>query len=206
MSTALVLQFWVVAFMLACTPGADWAFAISAGVRGRVFPSITGVIVGYALVIAVVAVGVGAVVATHPMVLTVLTFAGAAYLLWLGLTSLFAKAEAPTASVAGFDPRFGRQLLKGMGVSATNPKGLLLLMALLPQFTMHSSVPPAAQMLLLGSLHLIDCAVVYAAVGLLARRILRARPRASVIVTRFAGVAMTVVGALLIIERLTALR
>jgi len=32
MDIALVMQFWVVAVMLALTPGADWAYAISAGV------------------------------------------------------------------------------------------------------------------------------------------------------------------------------
>jgi threonine/homoserine/homoserine lactone efflux protein len=97
-----------------------------------------------------------------------------------------------------------RQFLRGAGVSATNPKGRLLL-ALLPQFTAQRGWPAAAQMLALGGIHLLNCAVVYFTVALLARRILRSRPRATVIVTKISGAAMTLIGAGLLIERIIGL-
>jgi threonine/homoserine/homoserine lactone efflux protein len=62
------------------------------------------------------------------------------------------------------------------------------------------------QLLVLGSIHLLNCAAVYFAVALLARRILRARPRAAVIVTRLSGIAMTLIGIGLLIDRTLALR
>lgn len=67
------------------TPGADWAYAISSGMRNRMLlPAVSGMLLGYVVITVVVAAGVGALVASMPVILTVLTYAGAAYLLWLG--------------------------------------------------------------------------------------------------------------------------
>jgi threonine/homoserine/homoserine lactone efflux protein len=90
-------------------------------------------------------------------------------------------------------------------VSGTNPKGLLLLLALLPQFISPQGWPSYAQMLVLGGLHLLNCAAMYFAVALLARRVLRSRPRATVIVTELSGIAMTLIGAGILIERIIEL-
>jgi threonine/homoserine/homoserine lactone efflux protein len=204
---SLVAQYWVVAILLTLTPGADWALAITAGLRARsVVPPILGILFGYAIVITVVAVGVGSLVTRYPVALTVLTFAGACYLLWLGTTTLTRPVEHVTASDQPGGASPARQFLRGAGVSGTNPKGLLLLLALLPQFISPHGWPSAAQMLALGGIHLLDCAAVYFTVALLARRILRSRPRATVIVTRLSGTAMTLIGAALLIERVLELR
>jgi threonine/homoserine/homoserine lactone efflux protein len=203
---SLVVQYWVVAILLALTPGADWAFAITTGLRARsVVPPLLGILFGYAIVIIVVAVGVGSLITRYPAALTALTIAGACYLLWLGLTTLTRPVGHLTASEKPIAASPARQFLRGAGVSATNPKGLLLLLALLPQFTSPRGWPPAAQMLALGGIHLLNCAVVYFTVALLARRLLRSRPRATVLVTKFSGAAMTLIGSGLLIERIIGL-
>jgi threonine/homoserine/homoserine lactone efflux protein len=203
---SLVVQYWVVAILLTLTPGADWAFAITSGLRARsVVPPLLGILFGYAIVIIVVAVGVGSLVTRYPAALTALTIAGACYLLWLGLTTLTRPAGHLAASDRPIAASPVRQFLRGAGVSGTNPKGLLLLLALLPQFTSARGWPPAAQMLALGGIHLLNCAAVYFTVALLARRVLRSRPRATVIVTKFSGAAMTLIGAGLLIERIIGL-
>lgn len=234
MDGSLVTQFWVVAVLLALTPGADWAYAIAAGLRARsIAPSILGMLSGYAVVITVVAVGVGSLVTRYPMLLTVLTIAGGAYLIWLGVSTLVRRV-VPVAEVVaaarlgarepvgagravspGGDAGRGRagassdgamgQFLRGAGVSAINPKGLLLLLALLPQFTSPTGWPSTAQMLALGAIHLVNCAVIYSTVAHLARRILRSRPRATIIVTKASGVAMLVIGAGILVERIVEL-
>ena len=203
MDASLLLQFWGIALALTVTPGADWAYAIAAGIRSRsAVPSIAGIVAGYAAVTAAVAVGVGAVVAQVPMVLTVLTLAGGAYLVFLGVSALLARVDAPAASDRSLGGTALAQFARGAGVSGINPKGLLLLLALLPQFTSADGWPPSAQMLVLGGLHLLDCVVVYSLVALLARRILSSRPRASAVVTRVSGALMILIGSMLLIERL----
>jgi threonine/homoserine/homoserine lactone efflux protein len=95
------------------------------------------------------------------------------------------------------------QAAKGAGISGLNPKVFLLFLALLPQFTDPDAAwPIAAQIVVLGLLHVASCAVVYTGVGTGARRVLRARPMAARAVTRISGTAMIVIGAALLAEQL----
>ena len=98
-----------------------------------------------------------------------------------------------------------QQFLRGAGVSGTNPKGMLLLLALLPQFIVQDGWSSTAQMLVLGGLHIVDIAVIYLVVSLLARRLLSARPTASRAVTRLSGVVMIVLGLGILAETAAAI-
>lgn len=207
MDLVLVGQFWAIAALLACTPGADWAFAIAAGIRARsVIPALSGIVVGYIGLVGVVAVGLGVLVTSYPIVLTVLTVAGAAYLLVLGISTLASAPAAVAASDGPLGDGVAAQFLRGACVSGINPKGVLLLVALLPQFVSPAGWPSPVQMLVLGGLHVCNCVVVYGAVALLARRVLAARPRVSLVVTRVSGVVMTLIGVGLLAEQVLTLR
>lgn len=206
MAVSSITAFWAVSVLLILVPGADWAYAINAGLRDRsVVPAVGGLLLGYLALTAVVAAGVAAVVASTPSVLTALTMLGALYLVWLGATTLARPAVAGTASQEGDGAAVGVRVLRGVGISGLNPKALLLFLALLPQFTApHGSWPLAAQIGTLGLVHTLSCAAIYLSVGVLARTILRARPAAARAVTRVSGAAMIVIGVLLIAERLAA--
>ena len=160
MAGGTVAAFWAVSFLLVITPGADWAYAIAAGLRHRVvLPAVGGLLAGHLAATAVVAAGVGALVARSPLVLTVLTVVGAAYLVWLGIGMLAhpAAPQAPTEEPAG---SWLRQAAKGAGISGLNPKVFLLFLALLPQFTDPDAAwPIAAQIVVLGLVHVASCAV-----------------------------------------------
>jgi threonine/homoserine/homoserine lactone efflux protein len=92
-------------------------------------------------------------------------------------------------------------VVRGVGVSALNPKGLLLFLALLPQFTSPRwSWPLTAQLGLLGLVFAASCGAFYLGLGSAARKILSARPSAARAVTRFSGAAMVVIGALLLVR------
>jgi threonine/homoserine/homoserine lactone efflux protein len=202
MNLALVAQFWAVAALLALVPGADWAYTISAGLRARsILPAIAGILAGYVVVVGVVAFGLGALVTRFPLALTILTAAGGLYLLWLGGNTLLRRAPTIALDEAPLAESAGKQFLRGCGVSGLNPKGLLLVVALLPQFTTPGGWPVWAQLLTLGSFHILDCAVIYTTVAFLARRLLRSRPRATVVITKVAGCAMLLVGGSMLVER-----
>ncbi|EMF00126.1 LysE family translocator [Streptomyces mobaraensis NBRC 13819 = DSM 40847] len=206
MAVGSMTAFLTVSVLLLLVPGADWAYAIAAGLRDRsVIPAVGGLMLGYVALTVVVVAGVAAVVAGTPSLLTALTVLGAGYLLWLGVATLRrpsvpgAAAEAP----AGLGP--ARVLLQGAGTSGLNPKGLLLYVSLLPQFVdRHGTWPVALQTGTLGVLHVAACGVVYFGVGTLARRVLRARPSVARTVSRLSGVAMVGIGAFLLVERLVA--
>ncbi|MFG2650662.1 LysE family translocator [Streptomyces sp. NPDC048436] len=214
MAVSSITAFWAVSVLLILVPGADWAYAINAGLRDRsVVPAVGGLLLGYLALTAVVAAGVAAVVARTPSVLTTLTVLGALYLVWLGATTLARPAVAGTggeaqaggASKAADGAAVGARILKGIGISGLNPKALLLFLALLPQFTTpNDSWPLAAQIGTLGLVHTLSCAAIYLGVGVLARTVLAARPAAARAVTRLSGAAMIVIGVLLLVESLTA--
>ncbi|MGO1183873.1 MAG: LysE family translocator [Micrococcaceae bacterium] len=216
MEISLIAQFWLVAVLFVLTPGADWAFAMSAGVGQRSpLPSVLGLLSGHLIAIGVVAAGVGTLVAQAPAAMTVLTVGGAGYLLWLGVGMLRSAARDSTrgvsrdgegAAVVVRSSSVVRQLGTGAGVSLLNPKVILLLLALLPQFVDRSgALPFSVQMGLLGSVHVASCAVVYLFVGYGARRVLRTRPRAARWVTLISGVAMIGIATVLLGEKLLPL-
>jgi|SRR5215469_3028086 len=215
MTLSVVAAFLAVDVLLVLTPGADWAYAIAAGLGGRtVLPAVAGLVTGYAGYTLLVVAGLAVLVARTPGLLTVLTVLGAVYLLWLGYSMLArpgvrggpagrdtGPAGPDTGAVAARSP--WRVFARGAGVSGLNPKGLLLYLALLPQFA-HPGLgwPVAAQIGLLGVLHMSDCAVVYSAVAVLARLLLGARAAAARVLARVSGAVMIAVGAALLIERL----
>jgi len=202
MEIDLVVAFWLVSLLFVFTPGADWAYAITAGLRhASVLPAVAGLVVGHVVATLAVAAGVAAVMVGMPLLLAVLTAAGAAYLVWLGI-STFTRPEEPHAAADAGSTSRARQALKGFGVSGLNPKVFLLFLALLPQFTdPNGTWPLAAQILCLGLVHVASCAVVYTAVGVGARVVLQARPAAARVVSRFSGAAMVCIGAFLLIEQ-----
>ncbi|WP_016906723.1 LysE family translocator [Streptomyces xiaopingdaonensis] len=203
MDTTTLAAFLAVDLLLVFTPGADWAFAIAAGLRDRsVVPAVAGLLAGYVGYTLLAVAGLAVLVASSPALLTALTAAGAGYLVWLGWSVLRRPAVATaSAETTGSSP--AQVLLQGMGISGLNPKALLLYLSLFPQFIdPGGGWPVAAQTGLLGIVHMTACAVVYLSVGVLARAVLRARPAAARAVTRVSGAMMIVIGGLLLAERL----
>ncbi|AIR98975.1 LysE family translocator [Streptomyces glaucescens] len=206
MDSGTLLSFLALDLLLVCVPGADWAYAISAGLRDRSpVPAVAGLVTGYALHTVLAAAGLAVLVAGSPAVLTALTVAGAAYLVWLGWGVL----RRPGVPGAGDGPRAvaagrRRTFLRGATISGLNPKGLLLYLSVLPQFlTLDGArLPVPVQTTVLGLLHMACCAAVYLTVGLLARAVLGARPAAARAVTRTSGAAMLGIGAFLLVQRL----
>ncbi|GAA3949498.1 LysE family translocator [Gordonia caeni] len=205
MEFGALAAFWLVSMMFVLTPGADWAYAIAAGIRGHAFPAVGGMLGGHLAATGVVATGIATVVAGSATTMTALTVAGACYVGWLGWAT-FTRPPTPQVGTVDGDHSRLAQLGKGFGVSALNPKVLLLFLALLPQFTSpDSGWPIGGQILLLGSVHVVSCAVIYFAVAGGARRVLQARPGAARVMGRISGVAMLVVAVALIAEQVYTL-
>ncbi|MFI2203844.1 LysE family translocator [Streptomyces sp. NPDC020192] len=205
MDSGLLFSFLAVDLLLVCVPGADWAYVIATGLRGRSVPrAVAGLVCGYALHTVLATAGLAVLVAGSPRLLTALTVAGAGYLLWLGW-GVLRRPAVPDASAAPTPS--GALFLRGATISGLNPKGLLLYLSVLPQFlTLRGAhLPVPVQTAALGVLHMACCAAVYLAVGVLARALLAARPAAARAVTRTSGAAMLGIGAFLLVERLATL-
>jgi threonine/homoserine/homoserine lactone efflux protein len=203
MKAGSVATFITIDVLLVLTPGPDWAYVVAAGLRdGMVLPAVAGLVAGYAALTALVAGGLAVLITTQPGALTAVTLAGGAYLIWLGASVVSHRADADATTRTPRATSVAGVAARGAATSGLNPKGLLLFVAVLPQFVDRlGGLPVAAQLGVLGAIHMVNCGIVYLSVGTLARNFLAARPAAAHALTRAAGAAMIVLGALLVLER-----
>ena len=206
MNPQLFLAFVIVAVTLACTPGVDWAYSIAAGLRQRSFvPAVAGLCSGYVLHTALLTAGLAALLAGVPGLLGWLTIAGAAYLLWLGISTMrsWRGASFSADDAVGQSRNQLRTFLQGMGTSGINPKGLLFFLALVPQFVSpEASLPVPVQSGVLGLTFVLFAGIIYTAVALTSRKLLQSRPSAARVVTLASGIIMLGLGAVLLGEQL----
>ncbi|PYI66833.1 lysine transporter LysE [Arthrobacter livingstonensis] len=207
MDPQALIGFLIVSVTLTCTPGPDWAYSIAAGLRERSFaPAIAGLCSGYVLHTILLAAGIAALMTAVPALLLWLTVAGALYLLWLGASTVKSwRGAGFSTHAAGTRADAGTHLgafLNGFGVSSINPKGMLLFLALTPQFiTPHAAFPVPVQSLILGLAFVASAAVIYSVVAAGSRKLLRSRPGAARGITLASGIIMCGLGAVLLVEQ-----
>jgi threonine/homoserine/homoserine lactone efflux protein len=154
--TGHLLAFALLSFALIVVPGPNVLFVISRSLQlGRVAGVCTalGGQAGVYVQVAAVAFGVGVLVERSVAVFTVIKLAGAAYLIYLGVQAVRHRrslAEALGATVARKTPL--RMLRDGFLVGVTNPKVIVFLAAVLPQFVDRAAGHVPLQMLLLGAM------------------------------------------------------
>ncbi|NAR18085.1 LysE family transporter [Acinetobacter haemolyticus] len=202
MELNVILAFWSVSILFVLTPGADWAYAILAGIEGKfVSTAVTGLILGHLIAILCVAAGVGSLLNHFPILLTAMTVLGAGYLLWMGVHLLLQPATISHTDGQNQSLMNAKAwLIKGVGISGLNPKVLLLFFALLPPFIHPKmALSPTVQIMMLGMIHLLSCAVVYMLVGVAAKKLLRTRPAAVKIVSRISGGLMVLIALILVV-------
>jgi threonine/homoserine/homoserine lactone efflux protein len=113
--------------------------------------SMLGVQVGGLVHVVAAAFGVSAVIASSATAFTIVKYAGAAYLVFLGLRKLLSRGDESLDLTLA--PASGRKLFwQGTVVNILNPKTALFFLAFLPQFVDPSAGPVAPQMLVLGTL------------------------------------------------------
>ena len=139
-----VATFMAVVVTLIAVPGPSVLFVVSRGValgRSAAVSTAVGNEAGLLVQVVLVAFGLGSVVERSLLVFSVLKFAGALYLIYLGVQAWRHRKRLAVEEVGqGRAPmRLRRVLRDGFVVGVTNPKGLLIFSAVLPQF-----VDPAA--------------------------------------------------------------
>lgn len=124
---------------------------------------------GLLVQVLLVAVGLGEILARSIVVFSVLKFIGALYLIYLGVQA-WRHRNRLVAQVQGeAEAERPRQIFReGFVVGVSNPKGLLIFGAILPQFVDSSAGSPQLQMLLLGLICVLIALISDASWGLLA--------------------------------------
>lgn len=165
----LFLAFVPAALALNLTPGADMMFCFAQGVRSGPRAAIAasaGVSLGVLIHVLLAGIGLGALMAAFPWVFGAIRWVGAAYLVWLAW-----KTWATPLIGTGMPPRAASRAFRdGLVVNLSNPKVILFILALLPQF-IDPARPVLVQFLACGAVLAVGGFIINALVGGFSARI-----------------------------------
>ena len=153
-----LLEFLLTVYILILIPGPSVLFVISRGVslgRRAALATVLGNASGFTLQLALVSIGVGSLVARSDAVFTTLKLLGAAYLVFLGVRNIRDRKQLAalfSPAVPAAPKPLGRIVREGFFVGSTNPKGVIIFTAVLPQFVDRSKGHVTVQIALLGAI------------------------------------------------------
>jgi threonine/homoserine/homoserine lactone efflux protein len=165
METHALIIFSATVVPLVCTPGPDILFiasqAVSGGARAGL-RAIAGICLGYLVHFILVALGLAAVVAASPVLFEVIRWIGIIYLVYLAYNLV--RSAFRTGGLMVSANKAKSQLSKGFVTSLLNPKGMMIYVAILPQFMdKHGSV--TMQAAILSATFISWCALIYTIVA-----------------------------------------
>jgi homoserine/homoserine lactone efflux protein len=138
MELGVWLTFFVASWAISISPGAGAVAAMSAGLNhgfSRGYMMSIGLVLGILVQVAVVGLGLGALIAASSLAYSVVKWAGVAYLVFLGIKQWRAPLQPTVAASVDGAPVSRRALvLRGLMINTANPKTTVFLLAVVPQF------------------------------------------------------------------------
>jgi homoserine/homoserine lactone efflux protein len=207
MSFATWIAFVIAGSLIAISPGSGAVLSMSHGLAyglKKASATVLGLQFGLILVLVIAGAGVGSLLLASSLAFTVVKIVGALYLIYLGIAQWRAPAapvaDAGAAAASGLPahPSFGKRVMTGFLTNATNPKGIIFMVAVLPQF-INKGAPLLPQLAILGvTMVTIDSIVMhgYAGMASMMQRFLR-DVRAVKLQNRIFGAVLVVMGSLL---------
>ena len=177
--------------MLNATPGVDLLLTVTRtlerGVQAGIAAAL-GINAGCVVHALAAAFGLAALLALHPQAFVVIQWAGAGYLVWLGVGMLVRAGRDAPAAAAAVDVRAASRwddFRAGVLTNALNPKVALFFLAFLPQFVPADSADKTASFLLLGGWFIVQSLLFLLVLVAVAARL--ARSQASPMLRRALG-------------------
>ncbi len=209
MTFATWITFVIAGSLIAISPGSGAVMAMSHGLAygiRKASITVVGLQIGLLLVFVIAGAGVGSLLLASELAFAVVKTVGALYLIWCGISQWRAAPQPNALGVAAAVPPSARQrMLTGFLTNATNPKGIIFMVAVLPQFiSQQAALLP--QLLILGATMVtIDTVVMHGYAWLAAsmQRYFR-DPRAVKKQNHFFGAVLVLVGAALFFVKRSA--
>lgn len=207
LGTQHLTLFIVSGLLLNLTPGQDTLYIVgrtmSQGRRAGLL-SVLGIVSGSIIHTLAAGFGLSAILATSALAFTVIKLAGAAYLIFLGVTMVIDRTTAPAVPREFQREDDGAICRAGLLTNVLNPKVALFFMAFLPQFVDPAAGHRILPFLFLGGVFIFNgtvwCLVLVAAASVMSRR-LRESPSMAVLLRRVTGVMFVGLGARLATSR-----
>jgi homoserine/homoserine lactone efflux protein len=207
MSFATWITFVIAGSLIAVSPGSGAVLSMSHGLAyglRKASATVVGLQLGLLLVFAIAGAGVGSLLLASELAFNIVKVVGALYLVWLGIGQWRAQAAPVAAQAAAAQaPAYGKRVLTGFLTNATNPKGIIFMVAVLPQFIAHDA-PLLPQLAILGATMVTIDTIVMHGYALLASSMQRFFRDAGALKKQnrfFGGVLMLMGGALFFVRR-----
>lgn len=207
-SLSSILAFGAVSAVIIATPGPSVLFVISRTVAfGRRVGLLTvaGNAVGLTVQVVAVAAGLAALLQQSITVYTAVKFAGALYLVWLGIQAIRSRASLQNGADEEAAPKTTFAILQeGFVVGTLNPKSLALFAAFMPQFIPSDTTAPTLNVAVLGAVFITVALVldsIWALAAGSARTWFAGSPRRVRVMKTVSGSIMIALGLNLALER-----
>lgn len=200
-------SFLLAALLITASPGPDNLMVLGMGMskgRSRGIAFGLGCAMGCLSHTVLAVIGVSAVIAASPVAFTALKIAGGLYLIWMGVQALRSRGGAKVAAIKGGEETPARLFMKGVFANAINPKVVLFFLSFLPQFVVSAHGHVGWQMAALGVTFTLQAAALFGLLGYFSGSIgqwLNAKPKASMLLDRIAGLVFVALGLRLIFSR-----
>lgn len=200
------LAFFGAAWVISLSPGAGAIASMSSGLSHglrRGYWNILGLQLGLLLQVVIVAAGVGAILASSALAFTLIKWFGVGYLVYLGIRQWRAKPTEVSMDTAGRGHSAVGMVARGFLVNASNPKAVVFMLAVLPQF-LEPSAPLVPQYAIIAATMIVVDVVVMTGYTGLAARVLRAMrsPKQQRVTGRvFSGLFFAAAGVLSLVRR-----
>ncbi len=189
--------------LISFTPGAGAINTMSNSLTSGFRRSIWGILGQQAALVihvVIVALGVGVLVASSPVAFNVIRYAGAAYLVYLGIRQFLSKPQLDQEQAAALrDEPAGSMFRRGLWVNLLNPKAIVFFLAFMPQFIRPEDPLLPQYLVLTATVVVIDILVMWFFFALAAKSFQRFTHDAhgQKILSRIFGVLFVAVGILL---------
>jgi threonine/homoserine/homoserine lactone efflux protein len=191
--------FLVASALLTIAPGPDIVYVLTRGIaqgRRAGLAAALGFATGVIFHTALAAFGIAALIRSSEFAFTLVRYAGAAYLIYLGIRTLINDSALQFGS-SGSSIALWTVYKQSVIGNALNPKVTLFFLSFLPQFINVNAGPVAPQMVLLGVLFMLQTALIFGAVAFFSGAIgdrLRSKPAIAKRLNSFAGVVFVLLG------------
>lgn len=150
-----LLAFSLTALVIVLLPGPNVLFTIGRALalgRKAALLTVLGTATGMYVQVILVSLGLGVLLEKSIVLMTVVKFVGAAFLVYLGIQAIRHRHDAVKAVERVKPIGAPRTVVEGMIVGVTNPKTIVFFLAILPQFVVPGTTPLGVQMLVLGAI------------------------------------------------------
>jgi homoserine/homoserine lactone efflux protein len=150
------IAFVIAGSLIAVSPGSGAVLSMSHGLAyglRKASATVIGLQCGLLLVFAIAGAGVGSLLLASELAFNLVKTLGALYLIWLGVQQWrapVAPGAAAGAAAHAAEPGWRKRVLTGFLTNATNPKGIIFMVAVLPTF-ISQSLPLLPQLAILGA-------------------------------------------------------